>query len=368
MTLDVDIAARFTATGAEPFVIDVAFAVEEGESLVILGPSGSGKTLVLETIAGFHPSKGTIEDSDRDLTDLPSEERGFGFVFQDYALFPHMTVRENVAFGARYHEDVRDPGTVLAELGVADLADRTPPTLSGGEAQRVALARSLAVGPEAFLLDEPLSALDVPTRQALRDDVADLLADVTAVYVTHNRATARAIADRIAIMRNGELVQTGTPERVFERPASPFVARFTGANCLPLDALGEFGEDLAEGFGNEEATHVAIRPEHVEVGSGEPGLETTVRRCTREDAASRLVLSLPTAATEPAASSESSGPINARSTDGGQRTGGERALTVEVFADRTLGPGAEIDVSFPREHVALLDDSGEHDDRADGSW
>ncbi|PSP74982.1 ABC transporter ATP-binding protein [Halobacteriales archaeon QS_3_64_16] len=364
MTLEVDVAARFTATGTDPFVIDVAFSVEEGESLVILGPSGSGKTLVLETIAGFHLSKGAIRNGDRDLTDLPSEKRDFGFVFQDYALFPHMTVRENVAFGARYHEETRDPETVLAELGVANLADRTPPTLSGGEAQRVALARSLAIGPEVFLLDEPLSALDVPTRQALRDDVADLLADVTAVYVTHNRTTARAIADRIAIMRDGELVQRGTPETIFERPASPFVARFTGANCLPLDALGEFGRELREREGDEEATHVALRPEYVELEPEESDLETTVQRCTREDATNRLVLSLPAAATEPTASSESSEPIGARSTDGGQRSEDDRDLTLEVFSDRVPESGAEIGVSFPREHLTLLDDSDEYDDPA----
>jgi ABC-type Fe3+/spermidine/putrescine transport system ATPase subunit len=366
MTLAVDVAARFTATGTDPFVVDVAFEVEEGESLVILGPSGSGKTLVLETIAGFHPSRGTIRNGDRDLTDLPPEKRDFGFVFQEYALFPHMTVRENVAFGARYHEETRDPETVLAELGVADLAGRTPPTLSGGEAQRVALARSLAIGPEAFLLDEPLSALDVPTRQALRDDVADLLADVTAVYVTHNRTTARAIADRIAIMRDGELVQTGAPETVFEQPASPFVARFTGANCLPLDALGEYGRELREREGDREATHVAIRPEYVVLDPEAPDFETTVKRCTREDATNRLVLSLP-ATTGPATASESSGPISARSTDGGQRTEDDHDLTLEVFADRTPESGAGIGVSFPREHLTLLDDSDEHNDPADES-
>ena len=356
MTLAVDIAARFTAPGST-FIVDVAFEVEEGESLVILGPSGSGKTLVLETVAGFHPSKGSIENGDRDLTDLPSEKRGFGFVFQDYALFPHMTVRENVAFGARYHEEVRDPETVLAELGVSDLADRTPPTLSGGEAQRVALARSLAVGPEAFLLDEPLSALDVPTRQALRDDVADLLDDVTAVYVTHNRTTARALADRIAIMRDGELVQVGSPEAIFEQPASPFVARFTGANCLPLDALGDLGRELRDGAADgegasgrtEKATHAAIRPEHVILDSDDPDIETTVTRCTREDATNRLVCSLPATAAEP------SQPIGARSTDGGQRT--DEDLTIEVFSDRTPESGESMAVSFPREHVALLDDN-----------
>lgn len=320
MTLSVDIATRFTATGAEPFVIDVAFEVESDESLVVLGPSGSGKTLVLETVAGFHPSNGTIENNGRDLTDLDPEERGFGFVFQDYALFPHMTVRENVAFGARYHEDTRDPETVLGELGVSHLADRTPPTLSGGEAQRVAFARSLAVRPEAFLLDEPLSALDVPTRQALREDVADLLANVTAVYVTHNRTIARALADRIAIIRDGEFVQIGTPDDVFERPNSPFVARFTGANCLPVAAFPEF--DCGE---SANGSKLAIRPEHVTFDPETPDATARVTRVTREDAVSRVSLVL----------------------DGVDEN-------LDVFSSRPPAVGDTVEIGLPRERTTLF--------------
>jgi ABC-type Fe3+/spermidine/putrescine transport system ATPase subunit len=320
MTLTVDLATRFTATGAEPFVIDVSFAVEPGESLVVLGPSGSGKTLVLETVAGFHPSDGTVENNGRDLTELDPEEREFGFVFQDYALFPHMTVRENVAFGARYHEDSRDPERVLEELGVAHLADRTPPTLSGGEAQRVAFARSLAVRPEAFLLDEPLSALDVPTRQALRDDVVDLLEDVTAVYVTHNRTIARALADRIAVMRDGEFVQIGTPEEVFERPASPFVAEFTGANCLPLETFSGF-----DGTDSAEASMLAIRPEHVAFDPETPDATAEVTRVTREDAASRVSLTL----------------------DGADET-------LDAFSVEPPSVGESVKIGLPRERTTLF--------------
>ncbi len=318
MTLAVDIATRFTATGAEPFDIDVTFEVEPGESLVVLGPSGSGKTLVLETVAGFHPSNGTIENDGRNLSDLNPEDREFGFVFQDYALFPHMTVRENVAFGARYHEDTRDPEAVLDELGVAHLADRTPPTLSGGEAQRVAFARSLAVRPEAFLLDEPLSALDVPTRQALREDVADLLADVTAVYVTHNRTVARALADRIAVMRDGEIVQTGTPEDVFERPESAFVARFTGANCLPRSAFPGFDGDESNG-------KLAIRPEHVVFDPETPDATARVVRVTREDAVSRVSLAL----------------------DGVEET-------LDAFSSQPPSVGDTVEIGLPRERTTVF--------------
>lgn len=311
MSLDADVRATFTAEGAEPFTVDAAVSVEPGETLAILGPSGSGKTLFLESIAGFHSHDGSLTLGERTLTGTPPEERGFGFVFQDYALFPHMTVRENVAFGERYHDELRDPDELLASLGVGGLADRTPPTLSGGERQRVALARALAVSPEAMLLDEPLSALDVPTRQALRDDLADALTDVTAVYVTHNRTTARALADRIAVMRDGEIVQSGPAETVFESPATAYVAEFVGAVVLPGERFGHDGE-------------VAVRPEHVRLTDGE---EATVKRVIREDAAFRVVLTWD----------------------------GDR---LEAFADSPPAAGERVGVSIPETRLSPLDGSG----------
>ncbi|MFB6221325.1 MAG: ABC transporter ATP-binding protein [Halolamina sp.] len=311
--LDAAVRATFTAEGAEPFGVDAAVSVAAGETLVVLGPSGSGKTLLLESLAGFHGHEGHVRLGDRDITDAPPEARGFGFVFQDYALFPHLTVRENVAFGERYHDDLRDPDDLLAALGVADLADRTPPTLSGGEAQRVALARSLAVRPDALLLDEPLSALDVPTRQSLRADLADTLAGVTAVYVTHNRTTARALADRIAVMRDGEILQTGTPEAVFESPATAAVAAFVGANVLPGERFGRDGE-------------VAVRPEHVDIDDTPTAGEApaTVERVVREDAAFRVTLDW----------------------DG---------VEVEAFADDPPATGERVGLSVPAERVARLE-------------
>ena len=277
--------AAFRAAGSAPFTLDVEVDVEPGETLVVLGPSGSGKTLLLETIAGFHRHEGVVRTGDRDLTDRPPERRGLGFVFQDYALFPHLTVRQNVEYGTRYHDDTRQAGPLLAELGVGHLADRYPPTLSGGEKQRVALARSLAIKPAVLLLDEPLAALDVPTRQALRDDLADVLADVTAVYVTHNRTTARALADRIAVMRDGRVVQTGSPDAVFERPASPVVATFTGANAVELDASPTLRE-LVGGDGGR----VTIRPEAVGLDASDGDVRATVERVVREDAAHRVTV------------------------------------------------------------------------------
>ncbi|WP_255150924.1 ABC transporter ATP-binding protein [Halorarius halobius] len=296
-----DVAATFS-DGDTRFEVDAALDVAEGETLVVLGPSGSGKTLLLETVAGHHAHAGSVTVDGESVTARPPEERGFGFVFQDYALFPHMDARENVAFGQRYGDrpveppaDERDdwtppeteggeavdplpnPDDLLDRMGVADLAERSPPTLSGGEKQRVALARALAIDPRVLLLDEPLSALDVPTRQALRDDLADVLADVTAVHVTHNRTTARALADRVAVMRNGEVVQVGTPEAVFEAPDTPEVAAFVGANVLP-------GRLVDGGAGQ-----VAVRPEHVRRGGPH---EATVERVVREDATYRVTLAL----------------------------------------------------------------------------
>ena len=319
MTLSVDLEATFSADGTEPFRVSADFSVQRGETVVILGPSGSGKSLLLETIAGFHDHDGRITDGDGVLSDRPPEGRDFGFVFQDYALFPHMTVRENLEFGQRYRAADVDPGTLLADLGVADLAERYPPTLSGGERQRVALARALAVDPSTLLLDEPLSSLDVPTRQSLRDDLQDVLAGMTAIYVTHDRTTARALADRIVVMHDGEVVQTGTPEDVFQRPASPLVARFTGSNCLPVAALNEAGPALGGG----DATHLAIRPEDVEIGTRDADLSGTVERVTREDATSRVTVAVEGLA-EP----------------------------IAVYSDDPPAPGSEVNLRFPRDRVS----------------
>ncbi|MEF8840069.1 MAG: ABC transporter ATP-binding protein [Haloarculaceae archaeon] len=319
MSLAFDLLARFTAPGAEPFTVEADLEVPAGETLVVLGPSGSGKTLLLETLGGFHSHEGRVSFDRTDLTDTPPEEREFGFVFQDYALFPHMTVRGNVAFGERYHDDTRAPDELLASLGVAGLADRYPPTLSGGERQRVALARSLLVRPRALLLDEPLAALDVPTRERLRDDLADVLADVTAVGVTHNRTTARALADRVAVMCDGRVVQAGPVETVFGRPATPFVASFVGANCLPGAAL--------DGSSDHTET-VAVRPEHVELVGTEEGVPGTVTRTVREDAATRVTVAL----------------------DGD-------GTTVTVFADDPPARGERVGVRVPEEHVIGLDRS-----------
>jgi thiamine transport system ATP-binding protein len=282
VTLAFDVAAGFDAGNGDSFDVAADLRVAAGETLVLLGPSGSGKTLLLETLAGFHDHAGRVELDGADVTDTPPEDRGLGFVFQNHALFPHRSVRENVAFGARYHDDPRDPDDLLDSLGIAAPADRDPATLSGGEKQRVALARALAIRPRAFLLDEPLSALDAPTRARLRTDLAAVLADETAVYVTHDRTTARVLADRVAVVRDGAIEQVGATADVFERPASSFVAAFTGATVLRQADLGD-AVDLP-------AAVCSVRPEHVTLGDPDPDAEGVVERVVREDAAFRVTV------------------------------------------------------------------------------
>jgi ABC-type Fe3+/spermidine/putrescine transport system ATPase subunit len=319
--LRADITASFTADGTDTFTVDAEFGVETGENLVVLGPSGSGKTLLLETVAGFHGHEGHVTRNGTVVGDRPPEQRDFGFVFQDYALFPHMTVTENVDYGQRYHDDTRPAEDLLAELGVAHLAERYPPTLSGGEKQRVALARALAIKPDVLLLDEPLAALDVPTRQSLRDDLADVLTDVTAVYVTHNRTTARALADRLAVMADGEIVQSGSVADVFDHPASPMVAEFTGSNALSLAEAPALREILGDGFGSGD--HVAVRPEAVHIaadGRANGTVPATVERVVREDATSRVTVRV----------------------DG---------VTVEAFSDDPPRPGETVRLRVPPERV-----------------
>jgi ABC-type sulfate/molybdate transport systems ATPase subunit len=211
----------------------ISLAVPAGRVLALLGPSGAGKTMLLETIAGLRPQhSGQIRLAGTDLTTLPPERRRIGLVFQDAALFPHMTVRENIRFGPRasgvpYSSAV---GYLLRQVGIRDLADRMPRSLSGGERQRVALARALAIRPRLLLLDEPLSALDQPGREDLRTLLQELLAglDIPAIHVTHDRDEALTIGHDLAVIVAGQLGQTGPARQVAAKPADPDAARLLG--------------------------------------------------------------------------------------------------------------------------------------------
>lgn len=290
MSLSVAINRSFVAPGAGHFDVEAAFDIDSGQTLALLGPSGSGKTLLLETVAGLHQHQGFVSLDGEDLTQLRPERRGFGFVFQDYALFPHLCVRDNVAFGIRYRHTSASPDALLRRFDITHLAERYPPSLSGGEQQRVALARALAVQPRVLLLDEPLSSLDLPAREALRTDLSDVLAGITSVYVTHDRDEARMLADLVAVVRNGRIAQIGSPADVFSRPADAFVARFTGSNCVPAVKLP--GD--VNGFdGTPDGEFFVIRPEDIQLrGFDNDAVAARVRRVMSEGAGFRVSLSL----------------------------------------------------------------------------
>jgi molybdopterin-binding protein len=215
---------------------EINLDVAAGEYFVVLGPTGAGKTVLLETVAGLHqPRKGQIMLDGEDVTDAPPEQRGIGFVYQDYVLFPHLNVAGNIAFGLKLRrmarETIEEQVTTISQLlGIDHLLHRRPGTLSGGEAQRVALARALVVEPRLLLLDEPLSALDPETREGLQRELARVHRELgtTTVHVTHDFEEAVALGDRIAVVNEGRVVQVGSPEEIFRKPASEFVARFVG--------------------------------------------------------------------------------------------------------------------------------------------
>jgi putative spermidine/putrescine transport system ATP-binding protein len=222
--------------GAQTVVDDVSLAVGKGEFISFLGPSGCGKTTTLQMIAGFlDPSRGAIRLEGKDLTTVPPAKRGLGIVFQSYALFPHMTAAENVAFGlemrrvsrAECAERVR---AALAMVGLAGYEERYPRRMSGGQQQRVALARALVIRPSVLLLDEPLSNLDAKLREGMQIELRQIQRTLgtTTILVTHDQNEAMSLSDRIVVMSQGRIEQIGTPQDTYERPASAFVSQFLG--------------------------------------------------------------------------------------------------------------------------------------------
>ena len=227
---------------------NLTLSASPGEILAVIGPSGSGKTTALRAVAGFvRPSSGRIRIGSRDVTDLPPHARGLGMVVQNYALFPHMRVAENVAFGLRArgtaNETVRERvRACLTMVGMLDFIERFPRELSGGQQQRVAIARALAIRPSVLLLDEPLSALDAQIRRNMVEELARLhgeLPDLTVLYVTHDQTEALTLGHRIAIMRDGRLIAQGRSRELYRYPPNRFAAEFLGrANLLPVQFEG----------------------------------------------------------------------------------------------------------------------------------
>ena len=222
--------------GGAVAVDGLSLSLDRGQCLVLLGPSGCGKTTTLNLVAGFlHPDRGAVRLDGQDITGLPPHRRDMGMVFQDYALFPHMTLRDNVGFGLKMRGLPRAARraraeAALATVGLADYAGRYPAQLSGGQRQRVALARALVIRPRLLLFDEPLSNLDAQLREQLRTEIRAVLdeAGTTAIFVTHDQSEALALADRIALLRAGRLEQFGPPATVYDRPATRFAATFIG--------------------------------------------------------------------------------------------------------------------------------------------
>lgn len=301
----------------------VSLEVPQGRFTCLLGPSGCGKTTLLRTIAGLEkPDSGRIFLGSREITGLSPSARGFGVVFQSYALFPNLTARENIAYGldSRGLNPRKIQLRVLEMLDLVGLkgeADRYPSQLSGGQQQRVALARALVPAPDLLLLDEPLSALDAKVRMNLRRELRNLQErlGITTVMVTHDQEEALSIADEVVVMKDGQIMQKGSPLEIYDRPANPFVADFVGAI----------------NFLEEEGRVTAIRPEHVRVfPEGKPGFQAEVREIEFRGASCRLVL-------------------------GSGKTRLVADVPASLLKEKGIGHGCPVRIDLPPEHCISFD-------------
>ena len=280
---------RYPSGGAG--VSDIDLEIGDGELLAVIGPSGSGKTTLLRLLSGFVvPDRGRILIDGRDVARVPVKDRALGVVFQAYALFPHMTAAENVAYplklrGVGRTARMARAAEALEKVGLGGFANRQPASLSGGQQQRVALARALVFGPRALLLDEPLSALDAGLRAGMRDEILRVqrAAGIATLFVTHDQEEALSMADRVAVLKDGRLLQVDTPRGLYERPVDATVAGFVGhANLWPgrvaADGLVETAigpiRTATGGFASGDAVTVMVRPEEV---SADPAADAANR-------------------------------------------------------------------------------------------
>jgi iron(III) transport system ATP-binding protein len=281
-----DIVKRF---GKNEVVGRSSFTIKEGELFTLLGPSGCGKTTLLRLIAGFYaPDEGEVRFDGRSVNDVPPHARGIGMVFQNYALWPHMTVTDNVAYGLKLRktassEIAQRVQAVLFKVKLEGLGDRYPGQLSGGQQQRVALARALVLNPKILLLDEPLSNLDAKVRIQVRAEIRKLQKElgITTVYVTHDQEEALTLSDRILVFNKGRVFQVGTPRQLYERPENPFVADFIGINNMLPGVVASAGKDVCSirtvlgeisalpngDLKPEEHCIACIRPENIAIGA-----------------------------------------------------------------------------------------------------
>lgn len=284
---------------------DLSFSVNTGELVAVIGPSGSGKSTLLKLVSGLTTGhSGRIKLGGQDLANTPVHERNIGMVFQNYALFPHLNVLDNIAYGLKLRKvtkALRDAKAkaLLDAVGMSAFADRAASQLSGGQQQRVALARALAIDPKALLLDEPLAALDASIRGQLRDQIREIQKrfNATTLLVTHDQEEALAMADRVAVLKDGCLLQLATPKDIYEQPVSSAVAQFVGLSTIYKGTV--LAQDLVDvGFAKLVAStqhrvagqtvHALIRPEHVQIDP----LEITLNRMTGRVGAQRYLGSL----------------------------------------------------------------------------
>ncbi len=354
-------------------VDDVSFDIADGEFVCLLGPSGCGKTTTLRMIAGLEaPSEGAIFIGDEDVTNAPPKVRDIGMVFQDYALYPHMTIADNIAYplkvrGVAVAERRRRAEEVAESLQILPLVDRRPAEISGGQQQRASVARAVVHKPRVFLFDEPLSNLDAKLRLEARSFLKHLQVElgVTAIYVTHDQAEAMALADRIAVMDRGRIVQMGPPIEVYRKPTTTFVANFLGSppmNLLPVHfkraegvlegdelrvPVGPFETQLQDVDGDSPLT-LGLRPEHLGVAD--------------VDASGDAI-----AVASGTASFDLVGDVYALEALGPETLltvrVGDRLTTARIFGDEPPRVGDRARLRFQPEHMALFDADGRRIER-----
>ena len=295
MNVEIRINHALKKYGDNVIIPDLSLDIRPGEFFTLLGPSGCGKTTLLRMIAGFNTIEGgDFYFGDRRINDLDPSKRNIGMVFQNYAIFPHLTVKKNVAFGLQNRKLPKDKIAAQTErflnmMKIQEYKDRLPDRLSGGQQQRVALARALAIEPDVLLMDEPLSNLDAKLRVEMRNVIKQIQHQIgiTTVYVTHDQEEALAISDRIAVMHGGVIQQIGTPKYIYQRPANEFVSTFIGLSNLLDATCSNDTLDFGCGYrvpmttlrpGVNGPVHVAVRPEEFTIHQdGAPGIPATVQ-------------------------------------------------------------------------------------------
>ena len=331
------------SSGAIDAVSEVSFTVADGEFFSMLGPSGSGKTTCLRLIAGFdRPTRGRVLLSGADASDVPPYERDVNTVFQDYALFPHLSVLENVAYGLRMRgvataERGKRAEAALEQVALGGRGGRRPSQLSGGQRQRVALARALVNRPRVLLLDEPLGALDLKLREQMQVELKSLQRQlgITFVYVTHDQGEALSMSDRVAVFNRGRLEQLAAPRALYDTPRTVFVASFVGtANIITAERARRWtGRDRP----------VAIRPEHIRVGSppaDQPSASGRLMDVSFQGPISRLAVET---------------DVGTLSVSVGSHVGEVASLGLGAPVRATLEPGASLELHWPRECMVELE-------------